>query len=180
MHFIWKYPPSSIHNAFYNCLYLLATAIIWSQLISAHLLQLLLKQCPEINIGKLFLLHSSKVMSQCVQKLLFFDSTVLFRILKRNLSTLTNDTAMSYSLSPSAAVLFKVYHALNIDMFVRMQSLKGFEEVQVLQAFYLVFLCCLQFVLVCWYPRKPLKVKFVSWELTVILNIEKISVLKIC
>lgn len=81
---------------------------------------------------------------------------------KKTLSAFTNVTAMSYSLSPSPAVLFKVYHTLNIDMFVRMQSLKGFEKVEVLQAFYLVFLCCLLFVLVCWYPRKPLKVEFVS------------------
>lgn len=122
MHFIWKCTPSSIYNAFSNCLFLVGYhSSNWNQLISPHLFQLLLKQCPEINFDKLFLLHSSKVMMQCVKKLLFFVSIVLFRILKRTLSTLTNDTGMSYSLSPSPAILFKFYHALNIDVFVRMQ-----------------------------------------------------------
>lgn len=49
---------------------------------------------------------------------------------------------------------------------------------EALKAFYLVFLCCFLFVLVCWYPRKPLKVEFVSQELTVILNVKNVSVLK--
>ena len=93
----------------------------WSWLISPHLFQLLLKQCPEVNVDMLFLLHSSKVMMQCVQKLLFFASIALFRILKRTLSTCTNDTDISFSLNQSLDFLFKAYHALNFGMFMRMQ-----------------------------------------------------------
>lgn len=60
-------------------------------------------------------------MMQCVQMVLFFVS-ILFRILRTTLSTFTDDTDRSYSLSSSTAILFKVYHALNINVFVRMQG----------------------------------------------------------
>lgn len=90
-----------------------------SQLTCPRSFQLLLRQHPETNFDKLFLLHSSEVMMQCMQKLLFCFN---FSLQNSQENFVYLYKWHRYSLSPSPAVLFKVYRALNIDTFVRMQK----------------------------------------------------------